>query len=136
MRTKTYREIKEALATIITPLAQEMGKDAGHLLGAIGRLTEAVGSIQPAKVDLTQEMADDIVRKIHGPLTIGREFSAWITEQAHGHDVLTTFQIGYGNDAARGYMRLKADGKLNLEIMDMNGAMMWMGTFVPPGGSS
>ena len=136
MRNRPPNPIVAALFAEIGHRQQRVEDAVDSLCEAIEELTKGVRAIQPAKVDLTQEMADYIVRKIQGPLTIGREFSAWIAEQAHGHDVLTTFQIGYGNDAARGYMRLKADGKLNLEIMDMNGAMMWMGTFVPPGGSS
>jgi hypothetical protein len=96
-------------------------------------LAERVSAIEPAQVDLTQEMADDIVRKIHGPLTIPQGFSDWIKEQARYRDIVRIEPLGHGPHASTSTCVLKADGTMFWQFRDMNGAPLWERTFVPPG---
>lgn len=133
-RDDLARLIDEVVIGVLEPrLRAFFGDAAQERLGESDRIVKAIEQIRPASVDLTQEMADDIVRKIHGPLTISREFSDWCAEQAKHGDCVYTFQIGYGSDAGRGLMRLDGNGAMHLDLYDCTGAFLWRGTFVPPG---
>lgn len=110
----------------------EQGEWHNPIYGKLTQLEAKLDAIQPASVDLTQEMADDIVRKIHGPLTIGQEFSDWIRQEAPHHDIFWATQIGYGSTAGQMHIILKTNGTLFLEMRDHVGRDLWRGTFVPP----
>lgn len=130
MRTKDRAEVADLVRAQLAPVNGYLAK----IMAVLAELGNDLAEIKPAQVDLTQEMADDIVRKIHGPLTIGQEFSDSLRRLAEYCDWYQTFPFGYGGpDSGRLELRAKADGALHLQITDFKGAPMWQGTFVPPG---
>lgn len=135
MREKTRQAIENAVALAVDPIVSRIVQGIEHGAGRRQRaLLEVLDSIQPASVDLTQEMADDIVRKIHGPLTISQEFSDTLkSDLASHHDWWQAFPFGYGGDSGgRLEMTVKTNGSIYLRILDSVGALKWQGTFVPP----
>lgn len=140
MRARTRQAVGEAVAASIdgalgrlADLVDERSRDAMASRNTHTSLIEqAIREVQPASVDLTQELADDIVRKIRGPLTISAECSAWLRSMAEFKDVFLTYSVGYGPTYGALDMRIKTDGALCLDLRDANGATMWTATLVPP----
>ena len=93
----------------------------------------AIQQIQPAHVDLTQEMADDITAKLRGPLTLPQGMGDWAREEAKYHNVPAYHRLGYGAMAADLRWNIKSDGSIDLEILRNDGMRWWSGTFRPAG---
>ena len=131
MRDATRRAITDAVAQAIQPVA-DAEEAVGLLAEALAVLAKKVERIQPAQVDLSQELADDITRKLRGPLTIPQEMSDWIRQEAQYHDMLSISRLGYSATAGDLRWTLRSDGTMELEIRDMLGSRWWIGVFGPP----
>jgi hypothetical protein len=129
MRESTYRAIKDAVRMVVSEYFQQADSSAE---GRLKVLTDHVKAVEPVSVELDQSLADRIVEKIHGPMTISKEFSAWLAKNAEFHDVYWTAHLGYGPDCGQVEYRIKTNGTLYMQIADLNGAILWRGTFVPP----
>lgn len=98
----------------------------GWLGGEMDRIREAVLAIHPAHIDMTQELADAILDRMRGPLTIPQAVSDWL----RGYTPMQyTMPVGNG-----GYFRYQvmADGTMELHLYDTAGVRAWVGTLVPP----
>lgn len=134
MRAGFWIALDARLHEFFGQATQERLGESDRILKAISVLNDHVDAIEPARVDLTQELADDIVRKIHGPLTISQEFSDDLRKLAGRADWFQVVAFGHGGvGSGRLELRIKTDGAMCLEIRDFSGQPMWRGTFVPPG---
>jgi len=133
MRDKARKEIRAivdgSLDTALTAVYSDLKQDikTSHE-GALA----AISTVQPAQVDLSQELADEITRKLRGPLVIPQEMSDWVREEAQYHDVQTFHRLGYSSSAADARWTLRPDGRIQLEILRFDGVRWWFGMFGPP----
>ena len=133
MRDKARSKLADVVQGATRPLISGVRDDLDHLAAALADVGKLVEVVQPVTVELDEALADRIVEKIHGPLTIPQAFSDWIADQAKHSNLLMTYMVGYGPNTCQIYMTMSSNWTLMLEFRDMNGAPLWLGTFVPPG---
>ena len=129
MRDRTYRQVE---ATVRSLLEDSQLAILQRIAEADEGAITAIGKIQPAHVEMSQELADEITRKLRGPLTIPQEMSDWIRQEASYHDVLSIARLGYSASAPDVHWTLRTDGTLQLEIKRPDGSRWWIGVWGPP----
>lgn len=113
--------------------ADQLARQVASVASSVSVLNDHVDAIQPVRVDMARELADDIVAKIHGPLTLPREFSDWIRGQTRSYEWHQTHVLGAGYDAGRIELTMRCEGALGIRILDQYDSPVWAATFVPPG---
>lgn len=123
---------------------RRMGEDHVNIIGAITSTTndtrkwmeqnftlqrDLTRSIHPVHVDLNQELADAILAKMHGPLTIPREMGDAFGK--FGWSYITP-PIGHSKNAPIFVFNVNSDGSFDLRAENSETReLWWQGTFTP-----
>jgi hypothetical protein len=115
-----------AVIQYTTDLTQKQGirlaMDTREWLGGeLDRIRDAVTAIHPAHIDMTKELADAILDKMPGPLTISTETAEWL--RSIGGWVWTV-PINHGMFK----IQIHNDGSMQLELHDEEYSIAWRGT--------
>lgn len=132
MRTKTWFQIKTAVQQGLGTIEYILSDHATSQKIRHQELLGQLALVQPVKLDLTQELADRITEKLHGPFTISTECSNWLRGLAQHGDVLYVNPVGYTALGGSLDLRIKTNGSLYVELRDHSGQIMWRATLVPP----
>jgi hypothetical protein len=96
------------------------------------RLQDSVEKMQPAHIDLSEELAGAILDKMRGPLSISRETSDWLKEISGGYPFNWTMPLGYSSQGGTINAQITAMGSLVLEMRNHANETVWRGEFAPP----
>ncbi|SRR6266849_2123377 len=127
-----YMEQQVALETIALQETRHTMDTREWLGGELNRLREAVEAIHPVHVDMDETVANAMLDKMRGPLTVSQTTSDWLRTLAPHVPMSWTFPLGW--DANAGQMRatITPEGTLNLELISLVGEILWRGEFTPP----
>lgn len=110
---------------IISAMIRQTMDTREWLGGELDQIREKVEAIHPAHIDMTQELADAILDRMRGPLTISTETAEWL-KAIGGWQWTSPLRNGQFR------INIYHDGTAELEMQDEKGARVWHGTLREP----
>jgi hypothetical protein len=124
------RLIDAMVAQVSLHLAIHHKDLSSQVAGNHEELLAAIEQIQPAHVDMTAELADQITLKLRGPLIIPDDMAAWVRDETRYQSVFNVHPIGYGGGFTA-HWTFRPGGYIDLEMRNREGMAWWRGTFQP-----
>src|SRR5216683_4166242 len=90
-------------------------------------IRDLVAGIHPVHVNMDEMVANAMLDKMRGPLTISQSASDWLKEITGGYSFQWATPLGYSPQGGTIWANITADGTLNMRLDNHENETIWRG---------
>jgi hypothetical protein len=109
-----------------------LGGELDRIHDSITRANANINALTMPPIELTEELANMILDRMRGPLTISQGASDWLRTLVSSSPMQWTSPLGWNQNAGQIRQTITPEGTLNIELVTGNGESVWRGEFTPP----